>query len=276
MPVRFYVQYFLHLLRARSRYHVHSPWVYELIVQALRHPAFDPSCIPIEQLRRQLLHDRRTIRIQDYGAGSHIHKRDIRSIQSLARHAAKPPVLARILFQLCRMLQPAMVIELGTSLGITTAYLAKAAPQAHVITVEGSESIAQEATKNFQQLRLQHIQLMPSTFEEAIPAILSQLQHPFLLFVDGDHRYDTTLQYVQAFLPYLHHDSCIVVDDIHWSRGMEKAWETLLSDQRVNLSIDLFFLGMLFNRNGRFQPEHFRLRYPTLFSWFQTTLNPLG
>ncbi|SFV27585.1 O-methyltransferase [Thermoflavifilum thermophilum] len=267
MRLSFYWQYFQHLLHAKSRYQVHSPWVYELIEKALRHPAFDPSCIPIEKLRKQLLHDRRTIRIQDYGAGSHIHKRDIRSIQSIARHAAKPPVLARVLFQLCRMLQPAMVIELGTSLGITTAYLAKAAPQARVITVEGSESIAQEATKNFQQLRLHHIQLIQSTFEEAIPVILSQLQQPFLLFVDGDHRYDTTLNYVQAFLPYLHNDSCIVIDDIHWSRDMAKAWETLCRDQRVNLSIDLFFLGMLFHSDSRFQPEHFRLCYPSFFSW---------
>lgn len=274
LSMRFYIQYLMHALRAQSRYQVHSPRVYALIEQVFRHPQPDPICLPIEQLRARLLRDHRSVWMQDYGAGSqaHQHQRPGRvrqeTVSSIARRAAKPPVLAWMLFQLCRTLKPAMVVELGTSLGLTTAYLAKAAPQASIITVEGAGAIAQQAQQHFHQLGLDHIQLLHGTFSEAIPNILSHLSSPFLLFVDGDHRYESTIAYVRAFLPFLHEGSCIVVDDIHWSREMVQAWKILCTDDRVNLSIDLFFMGLLFQDAGRFQPEHFRLRYPALSSWF--------
>jgi len=269
VQARFYFQYLQHLLHAKSRYQIHSPWVYGLIEQALRGGVQDPAWEPIEQLRHQLLRDHRLIEVDDPGAGSRVHATRRRSISQIARTAAKPVPLARMLFQLCRYVQPAMVIELGTSLGLTTAYLAAAVPDARVITVEGSKAIAAEARRNLQQLRLHNVDFRQALFADVLPEIRATLREPFLLFVDGDHRYASTRAYVEPFLSALDGDSCVVMDDIHWSREMTEAWNSLRNDSRVNLSIDVFFMGFLFHRTGRWQVEHYALRYPGILAWFR-------
>ncbi|MCL6525077.1 MAG: class I SAM-dependent methyltransferase [Thermoflavifilum sp.] len=267
MHVDFYWQYVRHMLHAKSRYQVHSPWVYQLIEEVLRRPYADPALSTVEALRRHLLHDHRLIEVDDPGAGSNMLSGRYRRMSQIARTAAKPVPLARMLFHLCRFLQPAMVIELGTSLGLTTAYLATAVPHATVITVEGSKAVAAEARKHFQQLGLSNVHLREGLFADVLPEIVASLRKPFLLFVDGDHRYHSTRQYVEPFLSLLGEGSCLVIDDIHWSPGMQRVWDELHHDRRINLSIDIFFLGLLFRQAGRWEAEHFSLRYPSILSW---------
>jgi predicted O-methyltransferase YrrM len=82
-----------------------------------------------------------------------------------------------------------------------------------------------------------------------------------LAFIDGNHRKEPTLRYFETILPKTHEGSCIVFDDIHWSSEMEEAWELIRKDERVKLSIDLFFIGIVFFRTEFREKQHFSIRY---------------
>ena len=61
-------------------------------------------------------------------------------------------------------------------------------------------------------------------------------------------------------LPHVHNDTVFIFDDIHWSEGMEQAWDTIKAHPAVQVTVDLFGVGLVFFR--REQPkQHFILRF---------------
>lgn len=64
--------------------------------------------------------------------------------------------------------------------------------------------------------------------------------------MDANHRYEPTMSYFDLLMKRLNEKSIVVVDDIHWSEEMEKAWTELKNNQLVYGSVDLFRCGLLF------------------------------
>ncbi len=250
--------------RARNRHGLHSPFVFELAEKVVEDSRPFYAFGLIEQLRKSLLGDKSRISIADYGAGSKVASGRQRSIGSLARYSAVSPATGRLLFRLVHFLKPRRMLELGTSLGISTAYQASAALRAAFVTIEGCPETARRAKQHFLQLGLPHIRLLNGPFREMLPTALEHLQQLDYLYIDGDHRAGASLEYFQACLPYAHNDSVFVIADIHWSKEMEEAWREMQQHPGVTLSIDLFHLGLLFFRKEQRQKERFsiiRARY---------------
>jgi predicted O-methyltransferase YrrM len=215
----------------------------------------------VEALRCKLLQDETIIEVEDFGAGSAVSKTNERSIASIARHAAKSKKWAQLLFRIVNYYQPKHILELGTSLGISAAYMAMANPQAHVVTAEGSKAIAAQAKRNFQSLQLHSIQQVTGNFDDILPGLLAALPQLDLAFIDGNHRYEPTVRYFNQLLPNLHDSSIVILDDIHWSADMEKAWEAVKENPKVRLSIDLFFIGLVFFSDQFKVKQHFTIRF---------------
>lgn len=240
---------------------MHSPFVFQFILHVLNnHSGYVPPA-EIEALRRALQHDKRILAVEDFGAGSRIAQHKKRTVAELAKTALKPKRYAQLLYRLVKYYQPQTILELGTSLGVTTAYFAQANPSARIITIEGSESIANVAAQNFSTLQVSNIQQRTGNFDEVLPVVLEQ--HPLLdlAYVDGNHRYEPTVRYFQQLLPALHNNSILVFDDIHWSAEMERAWEEIKNHPSVQCTVDIFFLGFVFFRNEFKVKQHFSIRY---------------
>ena len=156
---------------------------------------------------------------------------------------------------------PKQIIELGTSLGITTAYLASANPAAKVTTFEGSGTIAQIAKQNHGSLGLANITLREGNFDEELPRWLAQNKKVDFAFIDGNHAYKPTMAYFEALLDVVEDHSILVFDDIHWSKEMEAAWAQISAHPRVTLSIDLFFIGVVFFRKEFAQKQQVSIRF---------------
>lgn len=245
-----------------SRGHgMHSPFVYHLIRDVLNDRQRYAAYELIEQLRNELKADKTPLEVIDLGAGSSLGKKNSRSIGSIARHAAKPPRLAQLLFRLARYYQPATILELGTSLGISSSYLQLGQPTAQLLTLEGAPAVAEQARKNFEKLGLTKIRQLVGNFDETLQVAINELGQIDLAFVDGNHRYEPSVRYFQQLLPNLHNDSILIFDDIHWSADMEKAWNEIRSHAAVRCSVDLFFVGLVFFRNEFREPRHFNIRY---------------
>jgi predicted O-methyltransferase YrrM len=252
--------YFGHLVKARTRHGVHSPFVYDLIDKVLR-PQVDPMpFVPIEGLRSDLLRSNQTIRVNDLGAGSHNLDLPIRRVADMARTSLKPQQQAQLLYKLARSINPTEVLELGTSFGISTLYLAQGTENGRVHTIEGCPQTFRIAQHHFELLRQQNISPVLGSFQRRLPELLQRLEHLDLVFIDGHHAEEPTLTYFEQCLQKAHNDTVFVFDDVHWSRGMEAAWQRIQEHPRVTVSIDLFDLGLVFLRQEQAK-QHFRLRY---------------
>jgi predicted O-methyltransferase YrrM len=252
--------YFRFWLRSGNAHGLHSPFVFGLYTSVVRHTGTFGAYAPIEERRRQLLSSAATISVTDFGAGSHTGAGRQRRVADIARTAAKPPHLAKLLFRLANYFRPATILELGTSLGLTTAYLAAADSRHRVLTFEGCPNVAAVARETFAELHLRNIDIIEGNIDETLAPVLAALAKPVdLAFFDGNHRYEPTLRYFELCLAHRTDDSVFVFDDIHWSADMERAWEVIKAHPDVTLTVDLFYLGLVFFRKN--QPkQHFWLR----------------
>jgi predicted O-methyltransferase YrrM len=79
-------------------------------------------------------------------------------------------------------------------------------------------------------------------------------------YFDANHRFEPTVQYFEDCLPYIQNDSVFIFDDIYWSEGMTRAWEHIKAHPRVTLTVDLFWIGLVFFRTEQVK-EDFVLRF---------------
>jgi predicted O-methyltransferase YrrM len=240
---------------------IHSPFVYDFVRHVLIDKRQFYAYQQVENLRQQLLQNNTILQVQDFGAGSTVAATNQRSIASIARHAAKSKKWAQLLFRIVHYYQPATILELGTSLGISTAYMSLANPKARIITAEGSDEIARQAQQHFKFLRCSNIEQVTGNFDDTLPGILQSTPQLDLAFIDGNHRLEPTVHYFQQLLPKMHNHSMIIFDDIHWSEGMEQAWHTIQQHDSVRLSIDLFFIGLVFFSDQFKVKQHFTIRF---------------
>lgn len=254
-------RYVTHRLNCTSVQVLHSPFVYRLYTECIKKDRQEKAFAPIEQLRQALLHDQRLLSYPDPGSGSHVAKNNAqRTVQHIAKYSLKPAAQARLLHRLVCYFAPTTVLELGSSLGISTCYMAAALPtQSKLHTIEGAAPVAALAQAHIEQLGYsQQVHLTEGLFDEVMPALLPTLNAVDLAYIDGNHRYAPTVDYVKQLLPYLHNNSVVILDDIYWSKEMQQAWQQVKQLPHVTVSIDLFHFGLLFFRKEQVK-EHFIL-----------------
>lgn len=257
------VKYFKHWITASNGkgHGMHSPFVFEFITKVLNDKTNYPEYEKVEALRDQLLNDHTILDVEDFGAGSMMDKKNRRSISSIAKNAAKPKKFGQLLFRMIKYYQPKTILELGTSLGITTAYLSLAKPDAGLTTMEGSTEIAGVAKRNFKNLEIRNIEIIEGNFDHTLSSLITHHSYVDFAFIDGNHRQEPTLRYFQQLLAKTNNDSILVFDDIHWSGEMEAAWETIKNNLAVTCSIDLFFTGIVFFRKEFKEKQHFAISF---------------
>ncbi len=279
-----YLRYYFTASNGRG-HGIHSPFVYAFVKNILNDSRPFPAYARVEKMRARLLKDRRRLEIEDLGAGSVLgsgsalssgsalgirsvpgdgstfDRAKYRSVSQLARYAAKPRRLGQLLFRIAHYYQPRTILELGTSLRLSTAYMGYAAPAARLLTIEGAPAIAREAEKNFREQGLENIELVTGNFDEWLPAVLKKMPRVDLAFIDGNHRMEPTLHYFNLLMERAATPAVLIFDDIHWSGEMEQAWETIKQDPRVMLTVDLFFIGLVFLRNEYKVKQDFVIRY---------------
>lgn len=255
-----YFQYYINASNSKG-HGMHSPFVFEFITKVMNDFTEYPVYAQVEGLRKKLLNDQTALSIEDFGAGSAKSKSNIRKVSSIAKNAAKPAKYGQLMYRMAKYYRSKTILELGTSLGITTAYLAAANPEATVITMEGAAAVAAVARKNFELLGLKNIEIVEGNFDDTLPKVLERLPQIDLAFVDGNHRQEPTQRYFTQLLPHINNDSLLIFDDIHWSRGMEAAWKYIVANDAVACDIDLFYIGIVSFRKEFREKQAFSVRF---------------
>ncbi len=252
-----YLTYWLH---AKTKHGVHSPFVFNLLTSVIKSNKTYYAYENIERIRAEMLRDKNFLEVVELGAGSTHLTSNNRKIAAIAKHSLKSPKYGQLLFRLVDHFQPRVSLELGTSLGITTLYMAAANKKASIISMEGSQAIADVAIQNFKKMNAKNIKPVVGNFDDTLTTELAKINQLDFVFFDGNHRKEPTLRYFEQCLQLAHNDSVFVFDDIHWSDEMEEAWEIIKQHKRVTLTIDLFFLGLVFFRKEQVK-EHFILKF---------------
>lgn len=231
--------------RAVTKYQIHSPFVFDLAQAVLDDRRDYYAFRDVEELRERMLASEAALEVTDYGTGAAngVKKRSLRSIVRRAGSSARQ---GRRLFRLAQWLAPKTVLEMGSSVGISTLYMASAVRNARMLSLEGCPQTAAVAQNNLKAMDLRQAEIVTGPFERTLIPALQHLQQVDLVFIDGNHREEPTWQYFEQSLPFSHDHTVFVFDDTHWSAGMQAAWQRIQQHPRVTLSIDFYDFALVF------------------------------
>lgn len=251
-------KYFLHLLLARNSngFGVHSPNIYNFTKFVLCEKCSFYIFPVIETLRNDLKNDSRLLNVKDFGTGND----RIRNISNITKYALKSKKHGQLLFRIAHYIKAQNVLELGTSLGITTSYLASPNSKIKCVSLEGCNETAQIAKENFEKLGIKNIELIVGNIDETLETALNKFEKLDLVFIDANHKSEAILRYFELCLPKINNDSILIVDDIYWSADMEMAWQIIKNHSLVTSTIDIFEMGIVFF-NTNLNKTHYKMRY---------------
>lgn len=198
------------------------------------------------------------MRDSDIGAGS-IKKDKIKTLGTIAKVSSASPRKCRFLFSLVNYFQPSTIIELGTSVGISMAYMSLATKNSNIYTIEGNQQRFQQAIILFNKLNLNNIKAINGLFDDHLTELLRNSKK-LLVYVDGNHTYDATIRYFNDIARVADEDTVIVFDDIRWSSEMKRAWLMIINDNKVQTSIDFFTVGIVFFRKTN-KKENIKIKH---------------
>jgi predicted O-methyltransferase YrrM len=214
----------------------------------------------VETVRKRLLTDHRSITITDLGAGSERNKSTSRKVSEIAKRSPVPGKYGALLSNMAAEFGGSHIIELGTSFGISTMYMAAACPGTIVSTIEGSSDIAGIALENFREAGMQNINVYKGSFDEVLPLVIEKGNVPGLVFIDGNHRKEPVLKYFGIIAGKADDATVVIVDDINYSPSMASAWDEIRNHEKVSVSIDLNRMGIVFFRSG-ISHNDYQIRY---------------
>ena len=252
------INYLGYLLKAKGAHGIHSPFVYEFYHKVVKESPDYYDFAPIEHLRERLLRSNEVIETIDFGAGNGGKKN--KKVKEIIRRSAVPVKEGRLLFRLVNFVQPKNMVEMGTSLGISTLYQHKACPDAEFITMEGSPGTSAYAALNFKIMKADSINRIVGDFAETLPGVIKKLKSVDYVFFDGNHRKEATMEYFRKFLALASERCVFVFDDIRWSEGMGEAWKEIIKEPKATVTVDLFSFGLVFFNPTQVK-QHFTLRY---------------
>lgn len=147
------------------------------------------------------------------------------TIANICRTSTSSASTARYLYSLAAEYGANTVLELGTNLGISAAYLAAAGGR--VTTLEASAYRIRIAKNLHAAVGLDNIEYVHGLFSETLDETLKGLPPIDLAFIDGHHQHRPTIDYYETIRPHASEGCVFIFDDIRWSDGMKRAWAEL-------------------------------------------------
>ena len=286
-----------HQLTARNTggHGVHSPYLFEWVRMVMSDKNTYYVWDEIEEIRQEMLKDTWELEFVVYGSGGPLptspskgRNANMRRVCDIAKGSLArrkdAQLLARLVGWLGRPLLTSpsrggigdeasedrkglTIVELGTSLGVTTAYLAAMDSRNKVVTYEGCPAVAEVARANWEKLGLNNIACVEGEITvdslqftvDSLHLAVDRLSGIDVAFIDANHTCEATLTYFNALAPRVHEKSVVVVDDIHYNEDMEKAWKAICADERVTTTMDLYRMGLVFF-DKHYWRKHYKMR----------------
>ncbi|MFC2096956.1 O-methyltransferase [Bacteroidota bacterium] len=262
LDYKFYFGYLKYLMFSWHKYGygIHSPFVYDLIKNVMNSRMPNKQTLEIENIRKKLISSNLVVETEDYGALTEKCHYKKKKISSIVKDTAIKKKYGRLLYKMIARYKPANILELGTSLGFSTMYMAMANSESKVYTIEGCPNTLNFAKNNFKELNLNNIIASNGKFDEILSDLIKEVGKLDLVFFDGNHKKEPSLDYFNKCLSFADDKSIFIFDDINWSAEMREAWEEIKSNEAISLTIDLYFMGLVFFMKD-FRRQDFIIRF---------------
>lgn len=242
-----------------NEYSLQAPFIYDFYTKTIKSTGINPQFRTIQNIRLILESNENFIETHSFGTVSKINGKRLRQIKNIAKGGISEPKESELLYRICRDLEFANILELGTSLGITTLYLAQV-PGAVVTTFEGCTESLAIAKENFTNAGVENIEVVAGNIDTTLEKHVEKAEKIDFVFFDANHKLKPTMKYFEICLRKSHDKTIFVFDDIHWSGEMKQAWHLIRTNPVITLSIDLFKLGIVFVDPG-LTKQHYILAF---------------
>ena len=247
--------------RHRKGFGIHSPAVFSLVNKGFREECSSSATKGAFEYNKAIESLTNGIPRSNWGAGSlFTTKSEPATPATINRSIGIPKKYGELLHKLSRYYGGQGILELGTGLGRATYYLTTGSPTSRIISVEGHRDYAETAKKVLAQIGIENVDIRTGSFTNELEIIKGENATFGLFFIDGDHTCAPTLDYFKRCTEMGTEEAVIILDDIHWSDEMDKAWRTIKEDSSCRVSIDLFRFGIVFT-NKKLQKQHYVVRY---------------
>ncbi|TVQ86823.1 MAG: class I SAM-dependent methyltransferase [Bacteroidetes bacterium] len=254
------------LVTAKTRQGIHSPFVYSFLDNCLYKKSDRELFMTPENQRSLLKKNTDLLQYIDPGAGSRILKTpsaedSIRTVKvnQIARTSLQKTGFCALFFRMIKYFNYKNILELGTSLGVTTSYLSLANPDSRIDTIEGAAPVAQMAENYFKNENFSNIHVHVGNFDDILQKVIDDKTYDMVI-IDGNHKGEKVLRYFQKLVKHTKKDGVIIIDDIRWSASMYNCWKQVMKHPQVNCTLDLFQLGLVFFKPGMVR-QNFTIRF---------------
>lgn len=251
------IAYIKFLKKSTNQHGVHSPFIYNLITKCFYNKSTYSSYKSIRSFYKTLRKNKLKIDVTDLCYGSRVFKSNKPSVSQIAKNIGSSKKETKLLFRLVDYFQINTILELGTSLGLTTHALQLGNLKARITTIECCPNISDFLKDTFKQFHLKNIEVLTGDFIKVIKPLASNKYD--LIYLHGNHQKQATLDYFEILLPTVTNGSIFIFDNIYCSKGMAEAWNNIKSHPKVTVTIDTFFFGIVFFRKEQVK-EHFTIR----------------
>ncbi|HLU90148.1 MAG TPA: class I SAM-dependent methyltransferase [Cyclobacteriaceae bacterium] len=243
-----FLQYLKYFLKKEDKHSLHSPFVYGLYTGLTKYLSENISSFPvIEQMRQELLKDQTIVSINDLGAGSRYFSSPSRKISDVAKYSSSSRKHSLLYQYFCSLTPAQTVVELGTGLGLNSCYLAEAT-KGKLFTFEGAEALLERTKENLKVY--DNIEVVAGDITETLPGFLENEPKIDFAMLDANHTYEHTISYYRQLKAHIHETSVLIIGDIHWSEGMNRAWKEIIKAENIRLSLDFYECGVLLFKTG--------------------------
>ena len=254
------ISYLDHWLNEVNSHSLHAPFIYNLYTQYIQKDYNKTQFEAIEETRRKLIKSNLMVTPSNFGAASTVHSNSTKvKACDIVKKGLSSPKISRLLARLIDYNDSKTIVELGTSFGLNTLYLAQK-EDSSVVTFEGSKDIANVALTNLEFYNKNNIELITGNIDSTLPKYINSRISIDFAYIDANHRLLPTLNYFNEIIKRMHDDSILVIDDIYWSKEMAQAWNEIKNHGQVTHSIDLFSVGIVF-----FKPDLVKTNYRLIF-----------
>lgn len=248
------------LLKSTNQHGIHSPSLFQLYEHVIRDDRRFYAFEKLEAYRNELLRNSEDIEIIEMGAGSTYGSESKKQIKQVASQQLSSAYQLRVLFRLINWVGAQNIVELGSSLGLSSFYLAATSTKNQVTSFEGNPNFIKFVKKENERMGFDNLCFIEGNFDETYLKFIKTSPKIDFVFIDGNHREEATVDYFLESLKVINQDGIIVFDDIHWSKGMQNAWERIKAHERVQASIDLYMMGIVFLSPEYKQKRHLHIR----------------
>jgi len=232
-----------HWLDSVDEHSIHSPFFFDFYSKVIK--GENEPFVEIEKTRDRLLSNHGQVQVKDLGAVSPHFKYDQRTISRVAATSLNEEKQCALFYRIAKYIGAERILELGTSMGISSLYLASV-ENSKVITFEGNPGMIDIALTNFEYFKQKNIELIEGNIDQTLPDHLQDPSKIDFALIDANHKFEPTIRYFNMLARRMADTGIIVVDDINYSPDMAKAWSEIKKHDLVYGSIDLHRCGILF------------------------------